>query len=93
MPVQDIQIRMEGDPGYKPDSTIPAGTIFSALNPRALQRDPLREAYNNQDAAEVVRINARMLTCSKCGQRVIPGDTRCSRCGRRLMWNLRGGTT
>lgn len=50
MPVQDIQIRMEGDPGYKPDSTIPAGTIFSALNPRALQRDPLREAYNNQDS-------------------------------------------
>lgn len=44
-------------------------------------------------AAEVVRISARMLTCSKCGQRVIPGDTRCSRCGRRLMWNLRGGTT
>jgi len=50
MPVQDIQIRMEGDPGYKRDDTIPGGSIFSALNPRAPQRDPLREAYYNQDS-------------------------------------------
>lgn len=42
-------------------------------------------------AAEVERISARMLICSRCGRKVIPGDTHCGGCGRRLVWNLRGG--
>lgn len=42
--------------------------------------------------ADVKRVNARLLICSRCGKRVIPGDVSCSSCGRRLVWNLRGGT-
>ncbi len=42
-------------------------------------------------AAKVERVNARKLICSRCGQKVIPGDLCCSSCGRRLVWDLRGG--